>query len=142
MGKKFGRKGELSGRRHHYAESRWNRDFVAYEFILDRKLPDKLSPMEKYLKSNLLLFLDDVPKTGTGEPFLYPDSWSVEHPFRATYMTREGLVDLKKVLGNLRFEDSATVPGLGAVHILANTLYHVWAATLPSECAHPAMMGP
>jgi hypothetical protein len=112
----------------YYMDRRWNQDFASYQFIIDRKLPGKLSPMEKYIKTNLLPFLDGASKTGESEPLVVPDTWKQGHCFTETYLTPEGDIDLDTVFGHgLQFLDSATEPGLRVVDMISNTLYAFFA---------------
>lgn len=112
----------------YYIDWKYAKNFNEYEFIFDRKLPGKMSRMEKYLKSNLLPFMHGESIV-YGTALVVPDTWKQKHPFINNYYTEyDGVfsINLNKVFQTgLQFKNSEEEPGLQLVDIISNTVYHI-----------------
>ncbi|CAM4026392.1 DUF3800 domain-containing protein [Paenibacillus alkaliterrae] len=109
----------------YFMERKHRRNFKDFIFLFDRKLPNKLSAMEKYILNYVKAFLDGKSKMGMTIPI--PNVWKTGHPFIDRYMItmedgREAFF-LNELLKNFEFEDSKNDPGLRMVDIISNTIY-------------------
>jgi len=112
----------------YYIDWKYAKNFNVYDFIFDRKLPGKLSGMEKYLDTNLLPFIHGET-IAHGSTIIIPDTWKRKHPFVNKYCAEfDGKIgiDLKKVFQTgLQFKNSEEEPGLQLVDIISNTVYQI-----------------
>ncbi|SHI46200.1 DUF3800 domain-containing protein [Desulfosporosinus lacus] len=111
----------------YYIDWKYAKNFDVYEFTFDRKLPGKMSGMEKYLKSNLLPFMHGET-IAHGTTLEVPDTWKQKHPFIYNYYTNDGeyCINLKKIFQTgLQFKDSEEELGLQMVDIISNTVYQI-----------------
>jgi len=109
----------------YFMERKHRRYFRDFNFLFDRKLPNKLSGMEKYILNYVKAFLDGKSKMGLTIPI--PNVWKKGHPFVERYMImledgREAFF-LNELLKDFRFEDSKVEPGLRMADIISNTIY-------------------
>lgn len=111
-----------------YQADEWDEDLARFTFVVDRKLPGKLSTGEKYLHEII------VPALASREEALdIPKAWHErpDHPFLMNFERESawvrgrdvsGAIDLRAIFeGGVRFEDSGAHPGLQ----LADTVAHV-----------------
>jgi Protein of unknown function (DUF3800) len=111
-----------------YQAEDWDEDLGRFTFVVDRKLPRKLSMGEKYLDEVI------VPALASREAALdVPEAWHErpDHPFLVAFERKHarvrgrevaGAIDLGAIFdGGVRFEDSRAHPGLQ----LADTVAYV-----------------
>lgn len=106
----------------YYIDYKYAKYFKDYFFIFDRKLSTKLSPMEKYIDTYLLPFLQGNPEKQ--QALAIVGIWKKGHPFVDNYLNKDGDIMLNAIFKNgLRFVDSKEEPGIRLIDIVCNTLY-------------------
>jgi hypothetical protein len=108
-----------------YRDERWAKDLAGFDFTLDRKGAQKLTPGEKFMSEILAPAI-----ASRGEGFDVPDTWGEAHPFRRQYgrrrgrvrgVERKGVIDIKAIFeGSLHFQDSRDQAGLQLADIVAH----------------------
>jgi len=110
-----------------FVDDRWRDDFMSFHFVLDGKLPTKMSAEEKYLNNVI------VPALGSraAESLSLPEPWSREprHPFIEKFSREFGrirgrevtnAIDLSGIFEDgLQFEPSQEHGGLQLVDAVA-----------------------
>lgn len=105
----------------YFMSRRFKESFRNFEFVIDRKLPSKLSSMEKYVTGNIMPFLDAHSRK---EPLLVVDLWKSDHPFEKKYINSDGHINLRKVFEHgIILHDSRHDIGLRLVDYICNTFY-------------------
>ncbi|MDA7857940.1 DUF3800 domain-containing protein [bacterium] len=113
-----------------YFPNSYRNDLGDYHFILDKKLKNKLSPMEKYLSENIKGFLgfpssidkSKVNLDGKLKMTTY-EGWGNDHPFKEKYC-RKNHISINKIFEHgLEFKDSKNHTGLTLIDIICNTIY-------------------
>jgi hypothetical protein len=112
----------------YFYKKKYRNFFKDFAFVYDRKLPNKLSGMEKYFKTYVMPFLDGQSKVGK-DPIPVLDVWREGHPFIDRYIIdladgKKG-IHLNKVFGdNCFFMNSKNDPGLRLVDMISNTIFN------------------